>query len=414
MLSPDTSDNGEVKIFGGRKDQLTSYQIVIYMINLMIGTGPLKLGYAFRCGVILGSLFTILFAIFGFMSSHLFIKTAAHHKASTFEEQWRATFGTSTIMFPAIASFSIFWIIAIFYLQFLVSSLSNIILRYAPNVTPYLINPYVEMGIIFATFGMFTIINYSVSILFYISVLAIFCIVFLIIHTIYWLAHTINEVGFDPTNSIAYFHFDQSLADCIGSLLTAYCYQPFSFPGLRHVRDLTLKSGKRIFIFIMVTVCSIYLLFGITGYFTFFDKITSDLILDQYPQNGIVFAANIAVFVLILCSLPVVFSAARYSLISSIYNQQEIDRYIWITFGIIMFLSGIVVSTLSNIVIDLINYLCNICAISVSYIIPSILFLKTFGMKDKFNSVLAIILLVVAAAGTAFITYNFAISMKKY
>lgn len=379
----------------------------------MIGTGPLKLGYAYKCGVVLASLLTILFAVFGFMASHLFLKTAAHHKASTFEEQWRAAFGKRTIIIPAVTSFSIFWILAIFYLQFLVSSMTNIILESKRDVSPYLISPYVEMGMIFFTFGIFTIYNYSVSALFRVSVIASFCIILLVIHTIYWFIRTCIEVGFDPTKSIKYFSIDDSLGDCIGSLLTAYCYQPLSFPGLRHIKDLTLKSGNRIFFFVMTIVCIIYLIFGITGYFTFFDKITSDLILNQYPKCFIVFIANIAVFVLILCSLPSVFSAARYSLLSTIFNQYEIDRYIWVTFGIVMFISGIAISTLSNRIKKIIYFLCNISAISVSYGMPSILYLKTYGMKEKINTALAIILIFVSAAGLSFMTYNFVILMNK-
>ena len=379
--------------------------MVCCLINNAIGAGCLRLGYAFRSGIILSIIINFIFASLTYCVLMIFLRTGSYFKISTFDGIWEHLFGRKTVWISTFVSCIVGIYFCISYSKTLSSTLSDIIGTFVNSEN--LIKDGLTTGLL--TLGVFLLPICYINKLKYIVVfcyIAIFCMFFFLVCVIYQFIDQVKRDGFDPNHQLAYFRFDSSIGNCIATFSTSYLIFPLAFPSFSHLKYSSFNQWKKIFL-AMISFCFIYYsLMGIFCYLTYFDENEGGLIIIYYDiSNALRIVYNIGVFLLIVFSVPMFMNPARFLLLNLFYSTEDIPHSSWFFTGVSIAFIGLVVAHLSDSIYNIITYITDAITIVVLFLIPSFLYLKTFGYSDKFYGILSTFLLLVGFALFAFIIY---------
>ena len=402
LLSTKKSSNPEEEqIFPARRDVLTSFPVVIFLINVAIGTGVVKLGTAYQAGALFSPILSGIIALLSCYSFNLFLKTACWAKASTFEEIWMRTFGPKTVPVCACLSMLSKLMALKSYTSFVYDNVKSLILEFYPEAPEFLTDKYVLLSAVFVVFYIPTFCSKSLKVIAAISYIKVLCLAFLCFVFIYRFAETTMKQGFDPNRQIAYFRFDSRAVTCLDSLLTAYLVLPLCYPGIQHVSRFTVKSFMRI---VRITTAICWIVYNICGelcYFTVWDMKIGTTMLDFYPDDILNLISRFALTLMMIYTCPVALNPIRYVLINLIARRDEFSTVVWALLGIGVTYIAIVLTSLTGDVNFYIGVVTNIRSPFMLFIFPAILYLKAFGKHSKlhFAGAIGILLLGLAAIG---------------
>lgn len=400
------TNRNDRQIFQEYKNSLTIQEAVAVMCNTAIGTGMLKLGYVFRCGAMLSCIVNTILGLLSLYGLYIYVEAASFWRQPTFETMWIKAFGYASSIISFIISYVSAVLVMMFYIQFVAQSIQSIINEFW-EVNQVVTDNYTIMGI--ASVLCFIPICFvsspkTVAKLCYV---AIVCIVYLSIHTIYWFVWHVNEYGFDPNGQLAFFRFDDTLANCFSSLSTAYLIAPVAFPGIQHVRNPTPRRLMRVFTLMIATCYILYTVLGLSSYFTFFDENEGGLILDYYPQTWYVTSAKVAITILMILSIPMVLNPSRFVTINMIWPCDHYPKAVWVAVGIVTYFFAVFCAFLDEPWATILSVTCDSFSPLLLFVVPSVLFLKGYKTSRKLHFVGCWFMIAAGIACTAYIFYSY-------
>lgn len=405
LTSKQTSDPEEDQIFPARRDVLTAFPVVIFLINVAIGTGVVKLGPAYRAGAIFSPILSAIIALVSCYSFSLFLKAACWARASTFEEIWAKAFGPKTVPICATISMLSKLMALKAYTSFVIDSVTSLIRDFYPGAPVWLTDKYVIITLVFIVFYIPTFSSKSLKLIAAISYIKVFCLAFLCCVILYRFADQTMKNGFDPNHQMSYFRFDRTAVSCLDSLLTAYLVLPLCYPGIRHVSHFTVKSFLRLIRLTMLICWIVYNIVGEICYFTVWNENMGSTILDYYPDDILNTISRFALTIMMIYTCPVALNPVRFVMINLIAKGKEFPTVIWGITGVLVSYIAVVLTSLTGDVNFYVTLVTNIRSPFILFIFPAILYLKAFGRQKMFHFIGSIVILLLGLAATGFVLW---------
>lgn len=394
-------------IFPLHRNVLTPVQITSILLNIAIGTGWLKLGYGWRCGEILSTIFSLIFAALSYYAIWMFIEVIGAVKKPTFETiveaKWNKKISIVVLIFSLIETIVGVMFVLEFIKDYFVSLLGKFI------EVPEILNNYVVSA------GISTILCILIGCLIVnIRILAIYsylqncCVIFIICGCIYWCIVLNKENGFDSQKQMKLFEFNEQAVSLVSSLLTAYLIVPLSYPSPEHVMNATVPLLKKIFRSVFIILAVVYVLMGSVSYFTFFDDNEGDLLLDLYPDCTLTTCMGFALLIAMILHYPVIFNSGRQLIVTAVIGPcKKTDNVVWMSLGILTALLAFIIGDLPEIPYTFVCLACDVASSILLFIIPGILYLAVFKLEKWYHTIGAILLIIVGIAGDCLIVYGY-------
>ena len=163
---------------------INDVEAVAVLLNIAIGTGWLKLGYGWRCGILLSGLITLLCALMSYYAIWMYIKVIKLTKKPTFEEIWEVLFNKGSSYIVLTLSLLITISCVMFYIQFINDYTIILIKSFYPGLPKIFSNYMISGGIFSAAFVVPSAFIQKKSTLGIISYIQLFCVLFIIIGVI--------------------------------------------------------------------------------------------------------------------------------------------------------------------------------------------------------------------------------------
>lgn len=390
---------------------------VVYCLNVAIGSGALKLGFAFRAGLLFSLIVSIAVAILSFYSLELYVLSASRYHASTFEEIWKSAFSEWSSITLAIFSI-IFAIINLMgYYQFLQGSVITIVSliielfedssHKIEEVEKY---QFVIGILITLVFSIPFCISSSAHTTITISYISMASFTLLLIYIIIRFIIDACKNGFDPSNEFKLFDVSDHCVGCLSSFILAYLIYPLEYPSLKYSKNGSKRGLSLIFLTLIISCFILYSLMGIFSYFSFFSKNTGGSIMTYYPEETttdriLLIVGHLLSFIMVIFTMLVRINVCRYSLIQIFEKRENIPQETWVLFGITFSLIGCALSNLPNEITDIIGKLSDIIAALFMFFIPPIMFIRGYGKSRPFYLFIAIFELLVGIAAIVFYIY---------
>lgn len=391
---------------------------VVYCLNVAIGSGALKLGYAFRAGLLFSIIINIIVAILSFYSLHLYALAASHYHSGTFKDIWKSAFSEWSSDILAIANVLFALINVMGYYQFLQGSAMTIIrlmLRISTtdeNKTLDTVSHYQFLigfiiTIVFSCPFCLSLNQQTVILVSYISMGAF---ILLVLYVIVRFSVTVSKDGFDPNHEFKLIDFPDYAVGCISSFILAYMIYPLEWPNLKDSRNGSKKGLTYLFSTIIISCFTLYLLMGIFSYFSFFSKNTGGSILNFYPEDKIsdlifLIIGHILSFIMVLFTMLVRINVCRFSFIKIFDKSSKSNPDNWGPLGITFSFLGCTLSNCSSIVSDNLGKIGDLIAAFYMFFIPPIIYLRGHGKSKLFYLFMSIIELIVGCAAFIFLFY---------
>lgn len=390
---------------------------VVYCLNIAIGSGALKLGFAFRAGLLFSLIISIIIAILSFYSLELYAITAAHYHVSTFEDIWKSAFSEWGSNVLAVFSILFALINIMSYYQFLQGSVITVVTliielfdnssHKAETIGNYQFLIGLLIAFIFSVpFCLST--NYRATI--NISYISMGAFILLLIYIIIRFAVDVSKTGFDPNHEFKLFDTSDYCVGCISSFILAYIIYPIEWPNLMYFKNSSRKGISFLFLTIIISCFVIYSLIGIFSYFTFFSKNTGGMVMNFYPQENtldkiLLIIGHFLSFIVVIFTMLVRINVCRYSLYKILVKKDNLTPETWSLFGIAFSLIGCTLSNLPTDVTDIISKIGDIIAAFYMFFIPSIIFIRGHGKSRLFYLFMAILEMIVGVGAIVFLIY---------
>lgn len=390
---------------------------IVYCLNIAIGSGALKLGYAFRAGIIFSLIVGIVVAVFSFYSLQLYVLTASHYHASTFEEIFRVAFSEWASILLAIFSIIFATINLMGYYQFLQGSVITFVSfiielfddtsEESEEIANYQFLIGIIITIVFSV-PFCSSTNYRNTI--FVSYIAMGAFAILFLYVIVRFGITVSKDGFDPNHELKLFDVKEHCLDCFSCFILAYLIYPLEWPSLKNSKNSSKKGLTLLFFTLIVSCCSIYCLIGIFGYLTFFSKNTGGSILNYYPTETktdqvLLIIGHVLSFVLVIFTMLVRINVCRFSLVKIFERKDSLSPETWSLFGIIFSLIGCVLSNLPSNITDVLGKIGDLIAAVYMFFIPAVIFIRSHGKSRPFYLIVAILELLAGIGSLVFLIY---------
>jgi len=382
-------DVTQESIFTSYKHSLSVAQSVICLMNAAIGAGVLKLGYGYRCGILLAPILTALIGLMNYISYWFLSWSIYHTKGNSFAEIWIEAIGSKTVVFPILVTCLGSLAYTMYYIQFIIDSIFSLLenLGLEQDLIKFkirlIINPVSIMCIVYLFLVLPLIFKDSLRFLYKISIVSLGLCIILFFNTFFWFIKTTLQKGFNPKKQLKFASFDSTAISCINSLLTAFTTYPNVWPGPRHYSLLSIEKLKKIFAWQSVLCWLLYTIFGTVSYLTLFDENEGGLILKYYPKGAMRFFAEASLVFMMAFTLPMTLNSCRYSILEIVspIKSFEVDKRIWVPLGfLVTILSSMfaVSSFLSN----WLYLLGDVASPIMIFILPQILYLFSVPTKQ--------------------------------
>lgn len=381
----------ETQNFIIRSDSYSPAESIITIISIAVGTGPTKLGYIYRCGIILGPLLSIIFGAITMYNCWIFCVLAGAVKASTFDEIWAKIYNKPTSTISTTVAVAVSVLVMMFYFDFISSSVISLFEIYFPNIPQIFLVNYTILIIVALTLEMFFVFTHNLRVITSVMKFKMFIIAYLIFIIIYKFCSTVIKEGFDPKHQLVYFNFHHNFVSTCGSLFTFYLSFPIAWPGLNNFKENSVKSLVKTFSLATIILFVIYNVMGIFSYFTFFNQNEGGIVFDYYENGWLKTTGYLSLIVSNILSIPFVMNPGRYLLIKQAFPIQDIPKNIWIFIGICEVIISLFISTTYTKFGTVLWIICDAFTPIILCVIPSLLFMKFFGKKHPLHFVLCII-----------------------
>lgn len=218
------------RIFGNVK----FVDFIVYCLNVAIGSGALKLGAAFRAGLIFSFMVSIVVAILSFYSLHLHALAASHYNAGTFKDIWKSCFSEFSLDISSSVNVIFGLTNVMGYYQFLqgwkitIIRMILVLSTNKDNKTVETIQNY-QLPIGFLVTLIFSCpfcVSKSQSTVFLVSYISMGAFVLLVLYVIVRFSIGVYNNEFDPNHEIKMFDVPNYAVRCLSSFILAYLIYP--------------------------------------------------------------------------------------------------------------------------------------------------------------------------------------------
>lgn len=399
-------DSNDRLLFPNARGTMSPASGVAMMLNMIIGTGILRLGSVWRTGAISALVVSTIICFFSWYVLYLFAAVAAETGRSTYEGMWRDVISPRTTWISGFWSVCSKFTLGIAYINFIKSTLASLVLEHFPALEgSFMINTHLISVVVFIVGCMPTIMISTTEGSSMICWIAVGIIAFLGVHTLYWFGRFTLVNGFDPNKELKMAEWDMSLLSCISSLITAYMSIPLTWPAIKHIKGVTRNMLMRVFNISMIVCWVVYAVMGEVSYLTLFESNTGGLIFDYYPKSYFVAMAEVLVIVLMVCSIPMAMNSARYLLIRVVWKKDKIPHLVWVIVGVVWHLIAVAVGELGDPYPRWIGVCVDVAAPLTYFVIPAVLYIATFGKKHMLHMFGAVGMIIVGFGTIALVIY---------
>lgn len=390
---------------------------IVYCLNVAIGSGCLKLGYAFRSGFLFSIIVSIVVAILSYHSLNLYVLAASHYHSSTFKDIWKKGYSSWSSDVLAVSNILFAVVNVMGYYQFLQGSAITIVLlilqlfdatdKMIQSVINYQFLIGILISVIFSCPFCASTKQSTVIIVSYVSMMAF---ILLLLYVIVRFSIIIRRNGFDPNHEFKIFDIPDYCVGCISSFILAYLIYPLEWPSLNGYRNCSKRGLQKLFMTMISSCFVLYLLMGMFSYFTFFSKNTGGLILYFYPEEtkgDLVFLilGHMLSFIMVMFTMLVRINVCRFSFIKIFDKSESTNPDNWGPLGITFALLGCTLANCPAVVTDNLGKIMDLVAAFYMFFIPPILYLRGYGKSIKFHFVVSIIELIVGIGTIPFLFY---------
>ena len=364
------------QIFDHPTEANSSFLHVFFiLLNSAIGSGTLLVPYCYTSGIGTALIISAIFAFVALSAMNFLIYSSTKIKRYDYHEMFEYCFGKKKV-----------WIlnIMIFLVQFgssmIYSHWNGRLLNYLIGSKHWLFGSnefyvYAVTALIAFPLTLFR----SISALGKFTMLSICFIVVLITHAFYWFIKDKSQYGFDPRNELRFFDFKKYnvIITALSVNSMAYNCHINLFSCLQHLKNSTIRRGKRFCYSVIIVAFILYNLFGLFTYLDLFNTLGNGSSLEYYKGKYwlTIFTICGVIFVLII-STPLVIWAARNSINMLIWKDKPMTNLRWICLGGGMCLLGSFLAASSDNVLLFFNVVGGLFTPTIIFLIPAIFYIK--------------------------------------
>lgn len=405
-MSGDHKEEEDKVFVNGKAGSITMFDFIIVLLKASLGTYGLKLAYCFQTGLIAGILIDFIVAVVSYFGMMLMLKCAVYYEVNSIEDIWEAVVSKRTRFIPGV--FSFYAMVVCIYLYFLqiINLFQTAIISFGIDPSSLLASSYIIFIIMFIIIILPTTFYMSFKLCVLQAKIGMILYIFIIAQGIYWFAKYTMDFGFDPTHQLKLFEISGRTAECLYSFGTAFMFAPLVYPGFIHMNFPTYHRWKYVFAWTHILLFLIYGIQGVSGYLTFFDKITNTLTLTLLPMEPIVQITYIATAIMILMTLPFRMNPATYIMFMKLGSKGKTSKGFTFLGGITITLTMFCFSQFRNPYVSIIPCLLEVDGACLVYIFPPILYLVGKVTKNKLDVIIAILVLLYGLINIAFTVWQ--------
>lgn len=236
-------------------------------------------------------------------------------------------------------------------------------------------------------------------------------ILLLISHAIYWFIKDIRVSGFDPNHQLHWWRWDLAVfIPALGINSMSYNCIINLFPTLEHLKNCTVRRGRKLASLIVIACFVLYAIFGLFTYLDKFDALTASSALELYPPHNVfTIIATICVCYILLISEPLVIWAARTSVDGTFFKDKPMTTTRWVLIGLVLCVLSAGLASTSNNILVFFNIVGGLLIPVVTLFMPSLFFLKATPGRKWYRTVQAwytIVFTVIAAVACTWQTID--------
>jgi hypothetical protein len=390
------------QIFPDLKDSVSTFSIVCCVFSFATGAHDL-LGPKFGVGVVGGVVLNALVAGVTVYGTYLYFAAVAHWRLSLLEHVWVKAFGRLWI---------VVWLISLLTVVCQASAkLDGVTTRVMHLLSDFVSQPphwLMEQRTLLLIVLVAAVVPVcSIFVLGpFVHVARVGCVVALYIlgHAVFWFVWRLRDVGFDPDSNFRLFRFDRSLLFSLRLIITDYQIVPISWPGPKHLRNATPNRLLRAYglailcLFVFLSVRESF------GYLTLCGADVSQWLRDNWMGLWYVKINEFCQIIAGIASLIAGLNPGRFILLNAVDSGSTVPEGIWGIAGFAIALLSmplIGVGDIMNTIIEIVHTV-GICCLT--FIIPGLVFIKSFGTDRLGHSIGAGILVLI---GLVFVVLTF-------
>lgn len=408
LLSLDKSnENGE------EKNQITLFRAVAVLTNVITGVGLLGIPYCFCSGLGTNLIVILSIASLSCFSFSILIDCAIKTNVIDYPKMINSAFPLRKLQWiPDLATVLLLFGGSILYLQFSSSMLISA-LDEMNNVPKFLKNRWFIVFVIQFIIDFPLVLLKSMHSLSFVSLLSVALLGCYIIHSIYYFAKSVHDVGFNPTGQFVVFKFDiNHVLPSLAIQASSYTCHPSIFPTLVKLHEPTKVRQNLVMLLVTISATFLYLVGGIFPYLTLFNDIKDPVVLKYYPKHTFTLIIKLCYSVILVLTTPILIFACRLSTNDLFFNTEMTTRRHYIIGIVTLVLAGLIAVTVTNVNL-VFGVVGGISAPLLIYILPSLYYLNIIkdGSKAKravswFSLVLGPIFIVVCLYDSIKTIYN--------
>lgn len=381
--------------------QLSWWGVFFVLINTTIGSGTLLVPYCFRCG--LGLVLTIAGVMAGlaFFSLYMLLESSRQTGQVEYERLFAHCFGEKWVWIMHV------WIIVILFGSIIIYDLmSGKLIMHLLNINFSPFNNLIFWNFMVAVLLIFPLTLFkSLKPLEKWSGLALFFILVLTIHALYWLIYGIKKDGF-KSSKIEWFKANKQLITSFGVFSMAYDCHCNIFAALRGLPNPTIQRKLGMSIAVIVFSFCLYMAFGIFTYFHLFDDLGPDPPMMYYPiSNWFTKITIIGVVLILVLGAPVVIFPIRNSFIHMIWKSDS-GTLVWVLVGAGITLLATICTFISSNVVFFFDLIGGIFTPGFVFTLPSIFYLKIVKNAHLALKILAVFTTIISIGASVAATYQ--------
>jgi len=402
----------ETKLF---KDECSSKRIsmvsaVVLLLNAAMATDPFYFGSYFNCGVIQSFLIGIFVMMIVTLSFKVYLQTWVYGSSSTYRELWIKCFGRSSVFIPSVLILIAYSSITMICTKEHFSEFLGIVTEFFPH--SYFVDSKWAwvFFVVIVTFFPFLYLEKGSG--FYLTAyIAKFGLLVGMSAVVYTFVDKVQKEGFDPKKQTILW---SSNSDYFFDSFAGFNVVMFLNPVIHYImRDLIdptkIRIMKCIWITESVTLVSC-LITGYASYFMYFENNGGDNVLSYFNPNKTVTIVGKIGSILSNTGLNAFYIWVLSQEISNVLlSGCEKSILIRIFTGLVVILFNVAMDCLSQTTKDVFFLLGNFSFIFLSFVFPSMFFLKIYGFIN-FKWALYSVLVIVISVPISFSSLKYQIS----
>jgi amino acid permease len=406
ILKAPSSENDK-RIYRDYKYSITSSELLVCYLNAAVGSGILKLGTVFSCGLITSLVLCIITGFVNYYSLFLFLKAGQKTCSGSFEDIWVVLWGKKTgwiCVFIAVLR----KIINIKgYFSFIYETIALLINTVSTDHSEWWFTDRFSLSIIIILLFVIPLALFrTLNVVIILSYVKHFFLAVLFGMVIFFFSNVVRQYGFDPNHELVMWSLDKRAISCLTTVITSYFIYPIAYPGLNHMRSATVNKLNKMFILFIIICFFLNYIFGLFCYISLFGRNKGGTIINYFPDGVFKIVAQICLMMMIVTTIPVAISPVKYIILNFFSKIETIGFAIWFQIGVSI---GVICALMANFTGDINKYFSIISDLLrpvIMCIFPAVFFLKCYGLSSKIHFILSIGMIILGIGFDALVIYD--------